>query len=232
MSREIIHAKNFAPEAAQFILAQARSSLAERGAFRIALSGGNTPQPVYREFARIAQEEPWERFHFTFSDERCVPPDDPESNFRMAKESLFLPARIPESSIERMRGEIDPHLAAQEYEDCLHLAARQRDEHIYRHDLLLLGLGPDGHTASLFPGTPALEENVRTVVSNFVPKLNAWRLSFTFPLINQARHICFLVEVKKGERLIERVLRGDLALPATRVQPVDGRITWIIGVAE
>ena len=121
----------------------------------------------------------------------------------MAKESLFLPAKIPENSIERMRGEIDPHLAAQEYEDCLHLAARQRDEHIYRHDLILLGLGADGHTASLFPGTPALEEKARTVVSNFVPKLNAWRLSFTFPLINQARHICFLVELTK-RRAIDR----------------------------
>ncbi len=232
MSREIIHAENFAPEAAQFILAQARTSLAERGAFRIALSGGNTPRPVYTEFARIAQKQPWERFHFTFSDERCVPPDDSESNFRMANESLFLPAKIPGSSIARMRGEIDPHLAAQEYEDCLQLAARQRDEKIYRHDLVLLGLGPDGHTASLFPGTAALDETARTVVANFVPKLNAWRLTFTLPLINHARHICFLVNANKDEKLIERVLRGDLTFPAARVEPVDGKITWIIGQKE
>jgi 6-phosphogluconolactonase len=229
MSREIIHAENFAPEAANFILAQARASLAERGAFRIALSGGNTPRPVYAEFARIAQDQPWEKFRITFSDERCVPPDDPESNFRMANESLFLRAKIPENSIVRMRGEIDPHLAAQEYEECLQLAARQRDEQTYRHDLILLGLGPDGHTASLFPGTEALEENLRTVAANFVPKLNAWRLTFTLPLINHARHICFLVNAKKDEKLIERVLRGDLTFPAARVEPADGKVTWIIG---
>jgi 6-phosphogluconolactonase len=231
MQRDIIRTSAFVREAADFILGKARSALAERGEFRLALSGGNTPRPVYAELAKHG-DIPWERTFITFGDERCVPPEDEKSNYRMARESLFLPASVPARSVARMRGEIDPHLAAQEYQDQLDVLATQKEEMIYRHDLVLLGLGDDGHTASLFPGTPALEENVRTIVSNFVPKLNAWRLSFTFPLINQARHICFLVEVKKGERLIERVLRGDLALPATRVQPVDGRITWIIGVAE
>ena len=105
-----------------------------------------------------------------------------------------------------MRGEIDPELAAQEYEDQLDLLRHQHGEKIYRHDLILLGLGDDGHTASLFPGTAALDEKTRRVVANFVPKLKAWRLTFTFPLINQARHVCFLVDANKHRDLIEKVL--------------------------
>jgi 6-phosphogluconolactonase len=229
MSREIIHAENFAAEGAQFILARARAALAERGQFRIALSGGKTPRSVYEEFARIASGLPWEKVHVTFSDERCVPPDDPESNFRMANESFFLPARVPEQSIARMRGEVDPKLAAQEYQDHLDLLATQAGEQVYRHDLILLGLGDDGHTASLFPATVALEEQVQKVVANFVPKLKAWRLTFTFPLINQARHICFLVTANKRDELINRVLRGDRTLPAARVEPVNGELTWVLG---
>jgi 6-phosphogluconolactonase len=232
MNREIIHSKNFVHDAARFILAQARASIAERGGFRIALSGGNTPRPVYAEFARIARELPWEKVHFTFGDERCVPPDDAQSNFRMANETLFLPAGVPEPSIVRMRGEIDPKLAAQEYQDQLNLLATQRGEQVYRHDVILLGLGDDGHTASLFPGAAALEEKIQKVVANFVPKLNAWRLTFTLPLINQARHICFLVDANKQEKMIERVLRGDLTLPAARVEPANGQIAWFIGTAS
>ena len=231
MSCEVIHPKNFARDAADFILGEARTSIAERNEFRIALSGGNTPRPIYTEFARNARGLPWEKIHFTFGDERCVPPDDPQSNFRMANESLFLPAAVPEQSIKRMRGEIDPKLAAQEYQDHLDLVATQRGEQIYRHDLILLGLGDDGHTASLFPGTAALEEKIQKVVANFVPKLDSWRLTFTLPLINQARHICFLVNANKQEKMIERVLHGDLALPAARVGPVNGQISWIIGTA-
>jgi 6-phosphogluconolactonase len=229
MSREVLRSRNFAQDAATFILQQARSALAERNEFRIALSGGNTPRPVYAEFARIGRDLPWERVLFTFGDERCVPPEDDQSNFRMANESLFLPAAVPDKSILRMRGEIDPRLAAQEYQDDLDLLATQRGEQMYRHDLILLGLGDDGHTASLFPGTPALEEEMRRVVANFVPKINAWRLTFTFPLIRQARQICFLVNANKQADLVKRVLRGDRELPAAQVEASHGGITWILG---
>ena len=108
MPRDVIRTKNFVTDAARFILEQARAALAERGEFRIALSGGNTPRPIYAEFGRIAHDLPWERVRFTFGDERCVPPDDAESNFRMARESLFDPQSIPEKSIMRLRGEIEP----------------------------------------------------------------------------------------------------------------------------
>jgi len=226
---QVVRTKNFVADAAAFILEQARKAIAERNEFRIALSGGNTPAPVYSRIAVEAHDLPWESVRFTFGDERCVPPDDPQSNFRMARENLFVPASVPEKSIMRMRGEIDPQIAAQEYEDQLKAIAARRGESIYQHDLILLGLGDDGHTASLFPGTFALEEMTRRVVANFVPKLNAWRLTFTFPLINHARHILFLVGTSKNPQLIERVLAGDRQFPATRVNPVAGEVTWIIG---
>ena len=177
----------------------------------------------------MARDFPWEKILITFGDERCVPPDDAQSNYRMARETLFVPASVPEKSILRMRGEIDPQIAAQEYQDHLDLLATQRGEQIYRHDLILLGLGDDGHTASLFPETAALEETARRVVANFVPKLNVWRLTFTLPLINQARHVCFLVNAAKHADLIERVLKGDSQFPASRVNPSAGKLTWIIG---
>ena len=226
---EIIRTKNFAADAANFILDLAHKALAERNEFRIALSGGNTPRPVYSEFARIGIDLPWDRALITFGDERCVPPDDEQSNFRMARETLLLPASVPEKSILRMRGEIDPQLAAQEYQDDLDVLATQRGEQIYRHDLILLGLGDDGHTASLFPETAALNETSRRVVANFVPKLNSWRLTFTFPLINHARHVCFLVNATKNPELIDQVINGDSKFPASRVNPTAGKLTWILG---
>ena len=225
----VIRTKNFVADAAAFILEQARKAIVERSEFRIALSGGNTPAPVYARVAVEAHDLPWESVRFTFGDERCVPPDDPQSNFRMARENLFVPAAIPEESIMRMRGEIDPQIAAREYEDQLNAIATARGEPIYQHDLILLGLGDDGHTASLFPETAALDDMTRRVVANFVPKLNAWRLTFTFPLINHARHILFLVGASKNPALIERVLAGDQKFPAGRVNPVAGEVTWIIG---
>jgi len=170
MGRHVIRTKNFAADAADFIIDQARKAIGERNEFRIALSGGNTPRPVYARLATVARDLPWELIRITFGDERCVPPDDPQSNFRMAQEILFVPADIPEKSIARMRGEIDPQIAAREYEDHLNVLAAQRSETIYRHDLILLGLGNDGHTASLFPNTAGLEEKKRKVIANFVPK--------------------------------------------------------------
>jgi 6-phosphogluconolactonase len=230
MRRNVIRTDNFVSDAANFILEQARVALAERGEFRIALSGGNTPRPIFAEFGRIARDLPWERVQFTFGDERCVPPDHSESNFRMARESLFAPQSIPEKSIMRLRGEAEPVLAAQEYEDALALLATQRGETIYRHDLMLLGMGDDGHTASLFPETAALAEQVRRVVANYVPKLEAWRLTMTLPLLNQSRQVLFLARGDKNHSVLERAIAGDPAFPASLVNPPNGQLTWMIGV--
>ena len=170
---------------------------------------------------------PWEQVFFTFSDERCVPPEDEKSNYRMARESLFIPAAVPERSVARMRGEIEPERAAEEYEEQLKVLAAPKGEMIYRHDLVLLGMGEDGHIASLFPGTSALQETARQVAANFVPKLNDWRLTFTFPLLAKARSVCFLVGGGKHRDLIEKILGGDTQFPAANVTADE--VTWIIG---
>ncbi|CAN5799503.1 6-phosphogluconolactonase [soil metagenome] len=231
MKPEVIRTGNFVGDAAAFILQQARVALAERDEFRLSLSGGETPRPIYEELARIGAELPWERVFITFGDERCVPPDHKESNYRMARESLLLPAAVPERSVARLRGEIEPQLAAQEYQDQLDVLAAQKGELVFHHDLILLGIGDDGHTASLFPGTAALEETSRRVVANFVPNLDTWRLTFTFPLLAQARRICFTAKAAKKGELIEQVLAGDERYPATRVHHLGVPVTWIIDPA-
>ncbi|HEX8679048.1 MAG TPA: 6-phosphogluconolactonase [Chthoniobacterales bacterium] len=226
MNARVIRTQDFVRDAAELILQKARLALGERDEFRLALAGGNTPRPVYHELARRSPDLPWERIFVTFGDERCVPPEDEKSNYRMARESLFMPAAVPDLSVARMRGEIDPQVAADEYQDQLDVLAAQKGEAIYRHDLILLGLGPDGHTASLFPGTAAVDEQRRGVVANFVEKLGDWRLTFTYPLIAQARHVCFLVDGSKQPELIEQVLAGDRRYPAARVTADE--ITWLI----
>jgi 6-phosphogluconolactonase len=228
-SAEVIRTTRFVSDAAGFIQQQGELALKARGEFRLALSGGNTPRPVYGELARC--NLPWERVRLTFGDERCVPPDDAQSNYRMARESLLSPANVPDESVLRMHGEIDAAEAADEYQERLDEMAEQRGETIYRHDLILLGMGDDGHTASLFPGTAALDERERRVMANFIPKFDQSRLTFTFKMINAARHVCFLVNATKNAQLIERVIGGDDQFPAARVRPDDGRVTWILGVA-
>jgi 6-phosphogluconolactonase len=230
MSRQVIRTTEFAREAAEFITTIAQAALAQRGEFRIVLSGGNTPRPVYAELA--CNELPWGKILVTFGDERCVPPEDDESNFKMARETLLDPAHVPVSSVLRMRGEIEPSIAADEYQSRLDTLAAQRSEQIYRHDLILLGLGDDGHTASLFPKTEALRETGRRVVANYVPKLQTWRLTFTVPLILAAHEICFLVDANKSASLVERVFSGDEALPSTLIDRAANHVTWILGKAS
>src|SRR5207248_131516 len=137
MAREVLRTKTFASDAANFLLTKARESFDRRVLFRSALSGGNTPRSVYAEMAK--RDLPWERFVFTFGDERCVPPENDESNFRMANEALFRPASVPDSSILRMRGEIEPVLAAKECEAQLDVLAANRGEKIYEHERIFSG---------------------------------------------------------------------------------------------
>src|SRR5207237_10649544 len=159
--------RKFNSEEANFIQTRARESIDERHQFRIALSGGNTPRSVYAEMAK--RDVPWKKFLYTFGDERCVPPENDESNFRMANEALFRPAFVPDSSILRMRGEIEPVLAAKEYEALLDVRAAKRGEKMYEHDLILRGLGGEGHTAALFPGTGAFSGPERRGGANSCP---------------------------------------------------------------
>lgn len=224
----VLHPKNFAAESAALILDRARAAIAARGIFRIALAGGNTPRAVHEALA-ASEGVDWPRWQVTFGDERCVPPEDKDSNFRMARESLFDRASIPTGNIFRVRGEIDPAAAATEYEEKLAAVAARFGEERYRHDLLILGMGEDGHTASLFPGSPALDETVRNVIPATGPKPPPQRITMTFPLLNAAREVCFMATRKGKEEVLERVLAGDQQFPAARVRPVDGSVTWLVG---
>ena len=229
MNPEVINTASFPAEAARLILEIARRAIAERGLFRIALSGGRTPAAVYRQWAATAADLPWDRVQITFGDERCVPPDDEQSNYRMARQSLLDAVPIPPANVFRIEGELPPEGAAAKYEAQLSVLASRFQEPRYRHDLLLLGMGPDGHTASLFPGTEALVEQTRNVVQNFVPKFDTYRITFTYPLINAARHACFMVEGDEKKPVVRQILAGNADYPAARVSPADGHLTWLLG---
>jgi 6-phosphogluconolactonase len=225
MKPEIVRTHSFVAEVARFIKDTASEAIDARGFFRLALSGGNTPRAIYQVLA--LEDCAWRKWIVTFGDERCVPPDDSQSNYRMASETFLLVTSPGE--VLRMKGELDPKEAAEEYDTAIqHLGKRFGDSR-YRHDLILLGLGEDGHTASLFPDTPALEETQKNVVPNFVPKFKANRLTFTFPLINAARCVAFAVNDKTKQPIIDRVLAGNSGLPSEQVKPVDGEVLWFIG---
>lgn len=225
----LVRLTDFAPEAARFVLAEIRAAIDARGFCRLALSGGRTPRAVHEEMVKQAGDLPWNHVQITFGDERCVPPDDAESNYRMARESLIGPAGIPTGNVFRIRGEISPNDAAREYEARLAAVATRLGEARYVHDLLLLGLGEDGHTASLFPGSPALDETTQNVIPATGPKPPPQRVTMTFPLINAARHVAFFVQGAAKLPLVEAIVAGGSSFPAARVQPVGGTLSWIVG---
>lgn len=228
MISRIIHSREFAGDAARFILELAHQSIAARGLFRLGLTGGRSPRPIHAAMVAQAGDLPWNKIQLTFGDERCVPPDDEESNYRVARESLLDPSGIPEGNVFRIRGEIDPETAAREYEAKLHALAGRLAEMRYAHDLLLLGLGEDGHTASLFPGSPALQEITRDVLPVIGPKPPPQRITMTLPLINAARHILFLVPQPEKRAVAEAAIAGDQRYPASRVHGQE-QTTWLFG---
>jgi 6-phosphogluconolactonase len=225
MKPEIIRTRSFVEDAASFITHAAEEAIEEHGFFRLALSGGKTPRAVYQALA--LRECRWPKWIITFGDERCVPPDDPQSNYRMASEALLM--LVSPGEVYRIQGEIDPDAAASQYNGTLKTQADRFREERYTHDLILLGLGDDGHTASLFPGTVALNETKKDVVSNFVPKFDTHRITFTYPQINVARRVAFLVNDPKKEGVIHKVLEGGHGYPAEDVRPEKGDLVWLLG---
>jgi len=225
MKPEVIRTRSFAEETASFIVHAAEEAIEEHGFFRLALCGGNTPRAVYQALA--LRECRWPKWIVTFGDERCVPPDDPQSNYRMASEAFLM--LVSPGEVFRIQGEIDPDAAAAHYNSTLKGVADRFGEKRYTHDLILLGLGDDGHTASLFPGTAALDETQKDVVSNFVPKFNCHRITFTYPQINVARRVAFLVSGPKKEAVVKKVLEGGHGYPAERVHPEKGELVWLLG---
>jgi 6-phosphogluconolactonase len=210
--------------AGEVFVTESKAAIAANGAFHVALSGGSTPLPLYALLAlpEWAARVDWSRVHIYWGDERCVPPDHPDSNYRLAHDALLAQVPIPAANIHRIRGEIDPAQAAEEY-------AHEIDG--VRFDLILLGMGDDGHTASLFPGSPAIHEEMRRVMAQYVERLGVWRITLTPAAINDAAHVLFMVSgAGKAERLRE-VLRGPYrpdSLPAQVVRPKRGRLDWLV----
>ena len=202
-----------AAAAAAAFLRAGREAIASRGRFLAALSGGETPRGAHAAIAARASELDWARVHLFWGDERCVAPDDPRSNYRMARETLLSRVPIPEANAHRWRTELPPAEAAALYEEELAPAAGAPPV----LDFVFLGLGTDGHTASLFPDSTALSITDRSCAANFVPSLGEWRLTLTYPALNAAREALFLVE-GAGKREIVRKIREGGDYPAVRVK--------------
>src|SRR6516225_2677189 len=212
---------------------QAQSAIREAGRFMVTLSGGSTPKSLYSLLATNA-DLPWDKIYFFFGDERHVPPDNPESNYRMAREALLCKVPIPAQNIFRVPAENpDAAQAAQTYEATL----RQffpPVEAFPRFDLILLGMGPDGHTASLFPASKALQEKSRWVVSNWVEKFKTDRITLTLPVLNNAAVVMFLAAGEDKTETLKEVLQGTKPgeqFPSKLVRPTNGQLIWLVDQA-
>jgi 6-phosphogluconolactonase len=219
--------------AAEEVIRAATQAIAERGRFTIALSGGSTPRNLYTLIAANASANlPWAQMFFFWGDERHVPPDDADSNYRMAQETLLSKVPVPPGNVFRIPAENpDATAAAEAYEQTLRKFFALAPGEVPRFDLILLGLGPDGHTASLFPETAALRETSRLVVANWVEKLNASRITFTLPVLNAARCVAFLVSGADKAAVVREVLEGNAPAekyPSRLVQPGEGKLIWFV----
>jgi len=229
--------------AAEEFVRAARTAIGAQGRFTVALSGGSTPKALYSLLATNYAGFAWNRIFLFFGDERHVPPTDPESNYRMVNESLLTKIAIPAENVFRVPAENpDAAAAASEYEAQLRRFFELKSEpksgdlkpgEFPRFDLILLGLGPDGHTASLFPDSAALNEESRLVVANWVAKFNAHRITFTFPVLNRAAEVMFLASGADKADMVRQVLEGKNTppLPSQRVQPSDGKLLWMLDEA-
>lgn len=213
--------------AAKEFCAQAAAAIAQHGKFSVALSGGSTPKSLYQLLA-ADPNFPWDKTYFFFGDERHVPPDDPESNYRMANEAML--SKAPAQNVFRIPAEMkDADAAASVYEQTLRSFFHLGPGEFPRFDLILLGLGPDGHCASLFPGTSALTETKKLVVANWVEKFKTHRITFTYPVLNHAACVMFLSSGADKASILHEVLENPQAdLPSQRVHPTNGRLVWMV----
>jgi 6-phosphogluconolactonase len=219
--------------AAEEVVRIADQSVKERGRFTIALSGGSTPKSLYNLLATNARTTlPWEKMFFFWGDERHVPPGDPESNYRMAADTMLSKVPVPPGNVFRFATENHDAVAvADNYEKTLRKFFQLAPDAVPSFDLILLGMGPDGHTASLFPGTAALHEKTRLAVANWVDKLKTNRLSLTLPVLNAARCVAFLVSGTDKAAVLRSVLEENVPgeqYPAKLVQPKNGKVIWFL----
>ena len=225
----------WAQDAAAFIVSIGERAIRSNGRFVMALSGGSTPKALYQVLATSEWKArfDWSRVFFLFGDERCIPPDHPDSNFKMAHTSLFQPLNIHPNHICRMKGESqDPPAAAQEYEETIRRLTHSPPPTVPLIDLILLGLGDDGHTASLFPGSAALQEGKRIVAVGHAPTGIRTRLTLTLGVLNHAAVVLFLVTGSGKSQMVRRVLHpdseADRSLPAAKISPESGRLVWML----
>lgn len=220
---------------ADHLLTQVIAAVEKRGKARVAISGGNTPKALFTLLADPSEpyreRMPWSALNLYWVDERCVPPDHPESNFRMTRESLLEKVPLPAEQVFRMEGELNPEEAAARYEATIRNTFRLEGAETPRFDVIALGMGDDGHTASLFPHTAAIHEMGRIVTANHVPQKNSWRITLTWPVINQASDVFFLVAGADKAEALERVIFGPKdpeTLPSQLIRPATGTLTLFL----
>ena len=222
-----------AQDAAAHVVAEALRPTA-RGARRtLALSGGSTPRGMHEALAALPGID-WSLVQVFWGDERTVPPDDPQSNYGMARETLLSQVEVPEENVHRMRGELEPGEAAAQYETELRGVFGDLPAGEFPSlDVNVLGIGPGGPTASLFPGTEALDERERWVVANWVPQQDTWRITLTYPVLNAARLTLFLVTGAEKADALYRIFASDIddRPPAWGVQPANGRVIFVLDAA-
>lgn len=231
-------ASALAASAAEHFVQVASQAVAQRGRARIAISGGSTPRATFQLLADPSRpfvaRMPWGKLDLYWVDERCVPPDHPDSNYRMTREALLDHVLLPPGQVHRIEGELDPEAAAARYESLLRDSFRLEGAESPRFDLIALGMGPDGHTASLFPHTEAINEMGRLVTANHVVNKDAWRVTLTWPVINHASSVFFLIAGADKARILRDVLTGPRdpeRLPSQLIWPSGGILTLILDQA-
>ena len=234
MSVEIFPAAmQMSESAAKLFAARAAGAVSARGRFTAALSGGKTPVAIYAFLAQapFISQIPWAHVHLFWGDERCVPPDHADSNYRLVRELLLDYVPIPAANVHRMPAEMDPAEAAARYEGQLRELFAPHGDGFPVFDFILLGLGDDGHTASLFPGTRSIRESARWVVGHYVDAQMGWRITLTPPVINAARMVAFIVAGAGKAAVMKEILEGPFRpdmLPAQIVRPAGGDLVWML----
>jgi len=227
-----------AKRAAQEFVQAAAAAVRAKGSFNVSLAGGSTPKALYSLLVNdptLRSQVPWDKLHLFFGDERHVPPDHPDSNFRMATEAMISKSPLKPAQVTRIKAEYpDAEKAALEYEKALREYFKLKDAEYPRFDLLLVGMGNEGHTLSLFPGTKALHPDGRIVVSNWIGKLYTERITLTAPAANNAAEIIFMVTGADKACALKAVLEGPFEpeqLPAQLLQPKNGKLLWLVDAA-
>lgn len=228
-----------AEAAAGLFTSSAKAAVAARGVARIAISGGSTPKRMFALLADAgkpyAADTPWDKLELFWVDERCVPPTDKESNFLMTKQTLLDHVPLPAARVHRMEGELDPTEAASRYESEIRNTFKLEGAETPTFDLILLGMGDDGHTASLFPHTAALDEISLIVTPNHVPQKDTWRITLTKPVINQGREVAFLIEGAAKADILAQVMLGPYqpeTTPSQLIRPASGKLSLLLDTAS